>query len=130
MKRTKFKNLIISDVLSTLSKIELADISTREEIEKYIRNTGIAKFYADIINYEVDKLIMNLEGLKTSDLLMIVDSICTLIKENLSKATFVTEKIESLIKELNTKELDNILILQGVREWFVTCELEDTDFGF
>jgi len=129
MKRIKSKDLIISSAVSKLPKIELDDTSKREEIDKYIRNTGVAKFYADITKYEVDKLILNLEGLKTSDLLMIIDSICTLIKGNHSKATFVTNKMESLINELKTKELDNILILQGVQEWFATCELVDTDFG-
>ena len=120
----------MSNVATELPNIEFAGTPNKEEIDKYIRNAGVKKFYADITKYEVDKLIMNLEGLKTSDLLMIVDSICTLIKENLSKATFVTNKIESLIKELNTKELDNILILQGVREWFDTCDLMDRDLGF
>jgi len=127
MKRIKSKDIIMSNTVSKLPKIQLADISKREEMEKYIRNTGIAKFYADITKYEVDKLIMDLEGLKTSDLLMIIDSICTLIKENHTKATFVNNKIESLITELKTKELDNILILQGVREWFATFEIVDTD---
>jgi len=130
MKIKNPKNLIMCNTVSRLPKIELADTSKSEEIGKYIRNTGIAKFYADITKCEVDKLIMNLEGLKTSDLLMIVDSICTLIKVNHSKVTFVTKKIESLINELKTKELDNILILQGVREWFATCEFVDTDLGF
>ena len=97
MKRIKSKDLIISSAVSKLPKIELDDTSKREEIDKYIRNTGVAKFYADITKYEVDKLILNLEGLKTSDLLMIIDSICTLIKGNHSKATFVTNKMESLI---------------------------------
>lgn len=123
-------NLVKSNLASELSKVQFANISKDKKNDKYIGNAGIAKFYSDIIRYEVDKLIMNLEGLKTSDLLMIIDSICTLIKENHSKATFVTTKIESLIKELETKELDNILILQGVQEWFVTFELEDTDLGF
>src|ERR1035437_1608470 len=128
MKRIKPKDLIKSSALSKLPKTKLyADMSNDEEIDKYIRNSGIAKFYADITKYEVDKLILNLEGLKVSDLLMIIESICTLIKENHIKTTFVTNKIESLIKELKTKELDNILILQGVREWFVTFEFVDTD---
>ena len=128
MKRIKPKDLIKSSALSKLPKTKLyADMSNDEEIDKYIRNSGIAKFYADITKYEVDKLILNLEGLKVSDLLMIIESICTLIKENHIKASFVTNKIESLIKELKTKELDNILILQGVREWFATFEFVDTD---
>jgi hypothetical protein len=125
MKKRKRKNLIRSNKVSKLHKIELADTSNRKEIDKYTRNAGIAKFYADITKYEVDKLILVLESLNTSDLLMIVDSICTLIKENYTSAIFVTNKIESLIKELKTKELDTILILQGVREWFVTSELEE-----
>lgn len=128
MKKIKPKDLIMSNALSKLPKIQHADTLKKEEVYKYIRNAGIAKFYVDITKYEVVKLIMDLEGLKTSDLLMIIDSICKLIKENHAKATFVTNKIESLIKELKTKELDNILILQGVREWFSTCELVDTDF--
>lgn len=127
MKRTKPKVVIMSNAVLKLSKIELTDTSKWEKIDKYIRYPGIAKFYNDITKYEVDKLIKNLEGLKTSDLLMIVDSICTLIKENYGKATFVTKKIESLITELKTKELDNISILQGVREWFSMCELLDVD---
>jgi len=127
MKRVKPKDIIVSNAVSKLPIKELADTSKREEIDKYIRDSGIAKFYVDITKYEVDKLIMNLEGLNTSDLLMIVDSICTLIKENHSKVSFVTKKIESLIAELKTKELDNILILQGVREWFATSELVDKD---
>lgn len=130
MKRIKPKDVILSNVATQLPNIELAGTPEKDEIHKYIRNTGINKFYADITKYEVDKLIMNLEGLKTSDLLMIIDSICTLIKEDHTKATFVTNKIESLIKELNTKELDNILILQGVREWFATCDLVGTNLDF
>jgi hypothetical protein len=130
MKRIKPKDLFMSNVLSKLPKRQLyAETSKDEEIGKYITNSGIAKFYAYITKYEVDKLILNLEGLKISDLLMIIDSICEFIKENHSKVTFVTNKIESLIKELKTKELDNILILQGVREWFSTCELVDTDLA-
>ena len=76
MKRIKPKDVILSNVATELSNIQLAGTPNKEEINKYIRNAGIAKFYADITKYEVDKLIMNLEGLKTSDLLMIIDSIC------------------------------------------------------
>ena len=130
MKRIKPKDVILSNAVTELPNIELTGTPEKEEVDKYIKNRGIAKFYADITKYEVDKLIMNLEGLKISDLLMIIDSICTLIKDNLSKATFVTNKIESLITELKTKELDNILILQGVREWFDTCDLIDRHLGF
>ncbi len=130
MKRIKHKDVILSNAAKELPNIQLADTQEKEEVGKYIRNTGIAKFYADITKYEVDKLIMNLEGLKTSDLLMIINSICTLVDENRSKVTFVTTKIESLIKELNTKELDNILLLQGVREWFDTCDLVGTNLDF
>ncbi|MFA5044298.1 MAG: hypothetical protein WC542_00010 [Paludibacter sp.] len=128
MKKRKRKNLIRYSKVSKLHKIELTDTSSRKEIDKYTRNAGIAKFYADITKFEVDKLILVLESLNTSDLLMIVDSICTLIKENYTRANFVTNKIESLIKDLKIKELDTILILQGVREWFTTSELEEADF--
>jgi hypothetical protein len=121
---------ILAKAISEMPEIELYDYSLKdEEIDKYITNRGIAKFYGDITNYEVDELILKLEGRKITEILMIIDSICRLIEENHTKVTFVTNKIKSLIKEIKTKEIDNLLIFQGVREWFKVCELEDTDLG-
>ncbi len=121
---------ILAKAISEMPKIELYDYSLKdEEIDKYITNKGLAKFYDDILSFEVDKLILSLEGFKILDLFMIIDSICTLIKENHNRITFVTNKIKELFKELKSKELDNLLILEGVKEWFSECELEDSDLG-
>lgn len=121
---------ILANAISEMPEIELYDYSLNdEEIDKYITNSGLAKFYDDILSFEIDKLILKLEGFKIKDLFMIIDSICTLITENHTKITFVTNKIKELFKELKTKEVDNLLILEGVKQWFSECELEETDLG-
>ena len=121
---------ILAKAISEMPEIELYDYSLHdEEIDKHITNIGLAKFYDDILSYEIDKLILKLEGFKIKDLFMIIDSISTLITENHTKITFVTNKIKELFKELKTKEVDNLLILEGVKQWFSECELEETDLG-
>lgn len=130
MKISEKQRFIKSNKVSDSTGTQLIDNQlNNKEIDKYIRNLGIAKFYEDITTHEVDKMILDIEGLKIVDLLMIVDRICALVKGNQTKVTFVTNKINALFEEIKTKELDNILILQGVCEWFAASELDNSDVG-
>jgi hypothetical protein len=113
-----------------LKNINFFDLKLRsEDLTNYINSIGVAKFYSDVTKYKIDKLIVNLFGWSTIELFKIIDEICTLIIENHAKFIFVNNQIILTLKQLDGRLVQNILILQGIREWFTKVELDENDLG-
>ena len=98
-----------------------------DELDKYISRLKLLTFYRDISRYKLDTLLPELGNMPILELFRTIDKLCYLIRDNLNRFVFVQKNIEITIKELNTKEIDNLMIFQGVIEWFNVCGLSDSD---
>ena len=97
------------------------------ELDKYISRLKLLAFYRDISRYKLDTLLPELGTLRILELFRTIDKLCYLIRDNLNRFVFVQKNVEITIKELNTKEIDNLMIFQGIIEWFSGCGLSDSD---
>ena len=115
---------------SFLKNINFFDRKLRDEdINNYVKSIGIANFYSDVTLYKLDDLLVDLYSWSTIELFKIIDKICTLIIENHAKFIFVNNQIILTLQDFGGKLIQNLLILQGVREWFNKHEFGENDLG-
>jgi len=111
-----------------------------EDIENYLGTVGysinngwIKGYYDDLKRFKVDELLCKMD-ISLTVIFQMIDALGQLIKKESAKPIYLQNKIKECLNTLNeaqgSGQVLQIIILQGLIEWFEGCDIEENDKGY